>query len=1086
MQRSARLLALFLLSAIVTPCLLFAQITTSSVSGRITGAKNEVLDGATIKLMNPSNGSSYNAQTNKDGRYLITNLNPGGPYIISISFVGHKTEEKGDINLSLGSNTINFSLQGEATTLETVVVKGTGARSGIKNGAGIQISQNQLRNLPSISRSLQDVTRITPQSSNNSFMGTNFRYNNVTLDGAINNDAIGFSPSLGGQGSSSGQPGSSTRTNPVSMDAIQDIQVYLAPYDVKIGNFLGGSINAVTRSGTNDVHGSIYGFGRNASLIGKNNAGDKSKIPSDFHDYQTGFRVGFPIIKNKLFFFTNQEITRRQDPVILAAGSPDMPVLTEADAQKISDYMLNNYGVNVGTYGNYKIYSESNKYFNRIDWRIDSKNTLSVRNNTITSKATNLERDQQNFRFGGIDFKQVNNQSSTVAELKTRFSNTLSNSLVLGYSSIHDYREPTSNPALPQIQITNGNNGVIYLGTDREASIFNMKQKTFEFTDNVTYLAGNHTFTFGTHNEFYNIDYGFVNAWNGRVEYSSLDNFYNNKPSRVRTNYSYADNTREGIMANPPAKFKVNLYSVYAQDEIQIGSKFKITPGIRFDMADMPNKQPLSSKTTSSPVDSYYGTTYTYTQPKDIRNDFLGQVQVSPRIGFNYDINGNQSLILRGGTGFFTGRIPFAWLGYAYYNNGVTYGSYDNKSSTKAFVAGTDPIKDAISGNNGEANFAQKNGENITDANGKTQVDLIDNNFKMPQAWRSSLALEYNTPTQWKFSIEGIYTKVIYDLKFQQVNYVDNPTYMPYDTKKQQPIYLSTGGNINSKFANAYLLSNTKQGYRYSLTAQVSKTFGFGLNAMAAYTYGQSKDITNGIRNSMESNWQLNQALSPNSPGLAYSNFDVRHRIVSVVNYRLKWDAQNRFSSNFSFFFTAQSGVPFSYGTLSPINNTGQQVGLIYIPTQADAINFFADIAGGKTAAMQAAEFNAYIDGNKYLSSRRGDFTERNGGRTPWNNQLDFRFSQDFNFKWWGKRTHTITLTYDIINLTNLLNGNWGHQYFSPNTYNSTSDIGLTKATSGSATTYPKYTFKTPTGNPYSTDFFASRYQMQLGLRYSF
>lgn len=1085
MQRSARLLALFLLSAIVTPCLLIAQITTSSVSGRITGAKNEVLEGATIKLVNPSNGSSYNAQTNKDGRYLITNLNPGGPYLLSISFVGHKTEERGDINLSLGANTINFSLQGESTTLETVVVKGTGARSGIKNGAGIQISQNQLRNLPSISRSLQDVTRITPQSSNNSFMGTNFRYNNVTLDGAINNDAIGFSPSLGGQTNSSGQPGSSTRTNPVSMDAIQDIQVYLAPYDVKIGNFLGGSINAVTRSGTNEVHGSIYGFGRNASLIGKNNAGDKSKIPSDFHDYQTGFRVGFPIIKNKLFFFTNQEITRRQDPVILAAGSPDMGIITEAEAKDISDHMKSTYGVDPGTYGNYKIYSESNKYFNRIDWRIDSKNTLSVRNNTITSKATNLERDQQNFRFGGIDFKQVNNQSSTVAELKTRFSNALSNSLVLGYSSIHDYREPLSNPALPQIQIAS-RGGVIYLGTDREASIFNMKQKTFEFTDNVTYLTGNHTFTFGTHNEFYNITYGFVNAWNGRVEYSSIDNFKNNLPSRVRTNYNYTDNTRAGIMANPPAEFKVNLYSVYAQDEIQIGNKFKVTPGIRFDMADMPNKQPLSTKTTTSPVDTYYGNTYTYTQLKDIKNDFLGQIQVSPRIGFNYDIKGDQSLILRGGTGFFTGRIPFAWLGYAYYNNGVTYGSYDNKASSKPFVAGSDPIRDAISGNNGEANFAQKNGENITDANGKTQVDLIDNNFKMPQAWRSSLALEYNTHNQWKFSIEGIYTKVIYDLKFQQVNYIDNPVYMPYDTRKQQPIYLSSNGNINTKFANAYMLSNTKQGYRYSLTAQVNKTFPFGLNAMAAYTYGQSKDITNGIRNSMESNWQLNQSLSPNSPGLAYSNFDIRHRIVSVVNYRLKWDTQNRLASNFSFFFTAQSGVPFSYGTLSPINNTGQQVGLVYIPTQADAINFFSDIAGGKTAAAQAAEFNAYIDGNKYLSSRRGDFTQRNGARTPWNNQLDFRFSQDFNFKWWGKRTHTITLTYDIINLTNLLNGDWGHQYFSPNTFNSTSDIGLTKAASGSATTYPKYTFKQPTGKPYSTDFFASRYQMQLGVRYSF
>jgi hypothetical protein len=1076
MRKLCTLLVLFLS---FTPGFLIAQVTTAQVSGRITGTKNEVLEGVSIKLVNPSTGSSYDAHTNKDGRYLIANLNPGGPYTITITFVGLKAEERNDLNLTLGTNTINFKMQDESAILEAVVVKG-GRRGGLKTGAGIQIGQNQLKSLPTISRSLQDMTRVTPQSNNNSFMGTNFRYNNVTLDGAINNDAIGFSPSLGGQTNASGQPGSSTRTNPVSMDAIQDIQVYLAPYDVKIGNFLGGSINAVTRSGTNEVHGSLYGFGRNASLVGKNNAGDKSKLPSDFHDYQTGFRLGFPIIKNKLFFFTNEEITRRQDPIILAAGSPDMKIISQAEAIQISDYMKTNYGVDPGTYGDYKIYSNSTKFFNRLDWHINSKNQLSIRNNTIRSEATNLERDQQNFRFGGIDFRQVNNQTSTVAELKTRFSNALSNSLVLGYSSIHDYREPVSNTALPQIQISN-NSGTIFLGTDREASIFNMKQKTFEFTDNVTYLKGNNTFTFGTHNEFYNITYGFVNAWNGRVEYNNIGDFLNNRPFRVRTAYNYGNNTRDYIMNNPPAEFKVNLYSVYGQDEIQIGSKFKLTPGIRFDLADMPNKQPLSVKTTGAPVDPTYGTTYGYTQPKDIQNKFLGKVQISPRIGFNYDIKGDQSLILRGGTGVFTGRIPFAWLGYAYYNNGVTYGAYDAKGSGSTPLtpaAGSDPIRDAITGTTGEANYAQKNGTNVTDPTTKTQVDLIDNNFKMPQAWRSSLALEHTTASQWKFSIEGIYTKVIYDLKFQQVNLLDNPTYMVYDVNKQQPIFPGTG-TVNSKYTSSYLLSNTKDGYRYSLTGQVNKTFRFGLNVMAAYTYGQSKDITNGIRNSMESNWQLNQALNPNNPGVSYSNFDTRHRIVSVVNYRVDWNKSNKFISNFAFFFNTSSGVPFTYGTLKPINNSGQQVGLVYIPTKAELGSFFTNPA-------VAAAFDAYVDSDKYLSSRRGNFTERNGGRTPWNTQLDFRFSQDFNIKS-GSRTHTITFTYDILNLTNLLSSSWGRQYFSPNTFNSTADIGLgSPSAAGNATTYPKYdNWKKPSA-PYSIDFFGSRYQMQAGLRYSF
>ncbi len=490
--------------------------------------------------------------------------------------------------------------------------------------------------------------------------------------------------------------------------------------------------------------------------------------------------------------------------MILAAGSPDNTVITLAQAVSIDSVMRNKYGLanGAGAYGNSSIYSNSNKFFNRVDWIIDSKNRLSLRNNTITSQATNLERDQQNFRFGSIDFKQVNNQTSTVAELKTNFNNRLSNSLVLGYSSIHDYREPTSNPALPQIEIASAGGSTIFLGTDREASIFNMKQKTYEFTDNLTLVKGNNTFTFGTHNEFYDITYGFVNSWNGRVAYSSVSDFLNNIPNRVRTNYNYSNNTRDYIMNNPPAVFKVNLYSAYAQDEIRLG-KLKLTPGIRFDVADMPNKQPLSTKTTGAPVDANYGTTYSYTRPKDIRNDFLGQLQVSPRIGFTYDVNGNQKLMLRGGTGIFTGRIPFAWLGYAYYNNGVTYGAFDQRSTT-AYVAGTDPVRDAIASNNGEANFVKNQGKNINDATGATQVDLIDNNFKMPQIWRSNLALDYTTGNQWKFTIEGMYTKVINDLKFQQVNYVDNPTYYVYDTKHQQPIY--SGAKINSLYTNAYLL----------------------------------------------------------------------------------------------------------------------------------------------------------------------------------------------------------------------------------------------------------------------------------------
>ena len=1061
-----------------------AQITTSVLTGKVTDAKGVTMPGVTITVLNTSTGTRYGSQTNADGRYTVQNISPGGPYTISATFVGYKKDDRSDITLQLGNATFNFQLIESSTTLSEVKITGNTGPS--KTGASTRINANQIRTQPSINRSLQDLTRNTPQSNNNSFQGTNYRYNNVTLDGAINNDAIGFSPSLGGQNNVSGQVGSSTRTSPVSLDAIQDIQVYVAPYDIKIGNVLGGSINAVTRSGTNDVMGSVYGYGRGAFMVGPNNApaasgGDGSKIPSTFHDYQAGFRIGFPIIKNKLFFFSSEELGRRRDPVIAGAGTAgSQNILTLTDAQAISAKFAAA-GFDAGAYDNTSIYSNSNKYFNRLDWNINENNQLTIRNNTISSTATNLERDQQNFRFGGIDYTSHNNSTSTVAELKSKFSNSVNNSLLFGYSNVHDYRDPNSNPALPQIEITGRTPGTtIFLGTDREAAIFDMHQKTTEFTDNLTWSKGKNTFTFGTHNELYDITYNFVNARNGRDAFSSITNFLADNPSRVRANFNYTDNTRAYILANPSAKFKVNLLSLYGQDEIQVSDKLKLTLGLRFDYAGVPNKQPLSTKTSGAPVDLNYCKTFTYTKPKDITQNYLNNIEINPRVSFNYDINGDQSAILRGGSGLFTGRVPFVWFGYAFYNNGQTYGAYDNKTPPAGVTVVQAP-------STGGAGYVAARGVDVHNAAGATQVDLIDNNFKMPQVWRTNLALDFTTPDQWKITLEGIYTKVIHDLKFQHVNTKDSVTYYQYDAQHLQPIFVNQ--KPNALYTNAYELSNTNQGYRYSLTVQIAKTFPSGFSGSVAYTYGHSKDVTNGIRNSMESNWQLNQALNPNAPGLANSNFDIRHRIVSNINFRHDWDAEKNSTSNFTLFFSAQSGNPYTYGFYpSAIDGTGQQVSLAYIPKVGETVSFFTDIAGGLTAAQQADKFDAFIDKDSYLKTRRGQFTERNAAFTPWNNDLDFRFTQDFKFGN-GKHKQMLTFTYDIINLTNLLNKNWGHSYFSPNTFNSTSSIGLTPKTTptfgNASTSYPKYTFQDP-GVPYSVDLFASRWQMQFGVRYSF
>lgn len=1049
-----------------------AQETNGSLSGKITNDKKELLPGVTVVAVHQSSGTKYGTVTGADGRFFLPGLRIGGPYSISISMMGMETQTKEGFSIRLGEPLqFDFILTDKGKQLSEVVIKGTKAGPKANTfGAGQNISRVQVANMPTVSRSIQDITKLVPQGSkDNSFAGTNFRYNNVTIDGAINNDAIGFSPSMGGITGSSGMAGSGTRTNAISLDAIEDMQVYLAPFDVKIGNFTGGSINAVTRSGTNKVTGSVYGFGRNAALTGKSPLG---KMDNDFYDYQAGLRIGFPIVKNKLFFFTNEEITRRQDPAQLLVGYKETAnIMSVKDADDIRNATLQRYQIDPGTAGAYNSYARSTKFFNRMDWNINDKNQLSLRNNTIHSEAINMDRDQQDFRFSSMAYQQVNNQSSTVAELKIRFNNQLSNSFIAGYSIVHDKRNPTANPALPQVQIMGRSPGTtIYFGTDREASIFDMKQRTIEISDNLTLHKGKHTLLFGTHNELYHIDYGFVNSWNGRVDYLSIDDYLNNTPYRVRGSYNYNNNDRDYILAHPEAKFNVNMMSVYAQDEIQLTDKLKLMPGLRADYTMLPNKPALSEQTRNAYTDDFFGNTYTYTPLNRINNNYLNKVQLSPRLGFRFDWNGDQSLILRGGTGLFTGRIPFAWLAYAYYNNGVNYGSFDQKADTKAFVPGSDPLKP---GKNGIADFITANGAVTNNARaGKTQVDVLDNNFVMPQVWRTSIALDYTIPVGYKLGFEGIITKTIKDVMFKQVNIKDDPRYYAYDSAHQQPIF---SGTVDPHFSNAYELGNTNKGYRYSLTGTVSRNYPFGLYASLAYTYGQSKDVSNGIRNSMESNWQLNQALNPNNPGLASSNFDIRHRIVLNINYNKTWNV--KWNTTVGLFGSAQSGSPFTYGIVNnSIQGLPQQVSLVYIPRAADAVKFFQD-------EQQAAAFNQYIDGDKYLRSRRGDFTERNAGRTPWNIQADLHFAQEYHFS----KDQFITFTVEVINITNLLNSNWGKVYFSPNTFNSTASVGLTPAFSAKQNpgNYPVYTYENP-GKPYAVDFFNSRAQVQMGMRYSF
>jgi len=1111
--------ALFLLTL---SCATYAQTTTSSLSGKITNAKGEELPGATVLVVHTPTGTNYGAAANAEGRYNLANLNPGGPYEITVTFVGFKIDKRQDVNLSLGQRlNLDFILQDETTQLTEVTV--VGSLESTKTGTGTSVGKEQIQALPTLTRSFSDFTRLTPQSSNNSFAGTNFRYNNITLDGAINNDAIGFSPSLGGQGGTANQPGSSTRTNSFSLDAISQVQVQIAPYDVSLGNFTGGSVNAVSRSGTNDVSGSVYGFGRNSSITGKYKGDDKTndgKINSSYYDYQTGFRLGLPIIKNKLFFFTNEEITHSEIPQFFPAGAPGY-FMSQATADAINGKLntISNdtlykksfaqfkpgSNFNAGTTGDYNIYSKSTKFFNRIDWNINAKHQLALRNNTVISEASNLERSSSEFQFGSYDFIQKNTNISTVAELKSRFSNKFSNNLILGYTTITDKREPVGT-IFPQIQINSvgadpksTGSGTVFIGTNREAAIFNMSQKTLEITDNFKIFLGNHSLTLGTHNELYNINYTFINSWNGRFEFSNVGNFLLDKPSRLRAIYNPTDNSRDFNLNNTPAKFNINLYSLYAQDEWAVNKKLTLTYGVRGDMTSVPTT-PTTLRHSDASINSgtNFGTTYQYdNKVNQIDNKYFGKVYISPRVGFNYDVKGDQSIILRGGSGLFTGRIPFAWLGYTFINNGVSFSALDANGPKPKAADAPDP------GNLTRVPLPTdpnqfKDYSSLVGAGGRVELNILDNNFSMPRMWRSNFAVDFKILNGYKITLEGIYTKTIKDVMIKQINLKDSVAYGSYDALKQQPLYLNAGttGNRNSNsFSSVYLITNTNQGYRYQLTGRIEKSYPFGLSVMAAYTYGYSKDILNGIRNSPESGWQLNQNLNPNAPALTLSNFDIRNRIVSSVMYKKSWN--EALTSYLSLIFTAESGSPFTWVNGSnTITGNGQQIDLAYVPTKqqlTDGTFKIVDLKDSKgvvlaDAPSQIVALNTFIDSDKYLSSRRGQFTERNGGRTPWNTRLDFRFMQDFNFKV-GSKKHTFQLTFDIINLTNMLNKDWGKVYFTPNTRNSSVNSGITivsrPAPDANLIINPTYNFTKPSST-YSVDQFSSRWQGQLGLRYSF
>jgi hypothetical protein len=1060
--------------------------TTAGINGQVLDENSEPLAGATVVAVHTPTGSQYGAITEDKGYFRIPNLNVGGPYTVTVSYVGYENYEMGDINLTLGQTLqLNVSLGMAQVEIAEVQVVGSRVREydvfdGNRTGAETVVGAEQIGDLPSVNRNLSDFTRMTPQAIVNgdgaiSIAGINNRYNAISFDGAVNNDVFGLSPS--------GTNGGQTYGTPISMDAIEQFQITLAPFDVRQSGFAGASINAVTRAGTNKVSGSAYYFMRNEGLAGKtptdNEDVERTKLP-DFSSNTYGFRVGGPIIKNKLFFFLNGEMQREQTPKPFDftdyTGNSD-----QATIQAVADKLLNDYGYDAGGFLSKNDELNSNKIIARLDWNISGKHKLTLRHSYTSLEAVKTSSSSSraiNFLNNAQYFPSVTN--STALELKSNLA-TSSNSLVIGFTSVNDDRDPYG-VDFPAVQLRDGS-GTIYFGSEPYSTGNQLLQDVLTITDNYSIYKGKHTITVGANIEYsssYNL---FVRKNYGEFIYSSAADFMTTGTAGEVPAYQYErgyslvdDITGDGSAA--AADFGMLQWGVYAQDEFQASPDLKVTFGLRMDM-------PMFL--TDSPVDNHFNeTTIPVLEAAgwDLEGAQSGQMpssslMFSPRVGFNWDLSGDKSTQLRGGVGIFTSRLPLVWPGGSYTNSGVVIGGVYHRSSWTAPDGNLHPILF-----NSQWDNQYKNDDfGYTDAPYGGQIDLFTENFKFPQVFRANLAVDQKLPWGMIGTLEAIYTKTLNNVNYLNVNLDPDPL-TTLDGADNRPYYSSS--SLTSDYTRVIIGTNTNEGYAYNLTAQLQKPFSNGLTASLAYTFGRSMAINDATSSQNSSQWRYMENVNGlNYLELSRSDFDLGHRFVGYVNYKVNW--LNHLTSSFTLYYNGQSGDVFSYvynDYPGLLNGEGQNPGnLLYVPASQSEI-VFSDAA---TANEQWAALDQFIENDAYLSTRRGEYAERNAARMPFTNIFDFKFAQDIYVSS-GDYKHTLQLTFDLFNLGNLINNKWGRMYYISNAALQLVEFdGFVDEANGDYT--PTFTFTEPDGDVWDIDDIgvnSSRWQAQIGIRYLF
>lgn len=1009
----------------------FGQVTTSSITGTVKDAQGQPLIGATVKATHLPSGTIYGTTTQSNGSFTIQGMRIGGPYEIQISYVGYQPRIIKGISLTLGEPyVLNEKLSQSGQQLsEVTVVASSGALNQERTGASTIISSQQIAALPSISRGIADFTRLTPQSDGYNFAGRDGRYNNLQVDGVNLNNSFGLSTDpMPGGGSS-----------PISIDAYQQVSVNIAPYDVRQSGFTGAGINAVTKSGTNTFHGSVYGYYRNQNFNGTKVDGQTLSTTPQSHK-TFGFDLGGPIIKNKLFFFANGEIENSSAPGItyVPAGSnlTGNPSTTPVDSlQALSQYLKSKYNYNTGAYENFPNFiTKNHKILAKVDWNISTKHKLTVKYTDfqgsdmsplngssnpangkfeVTGQAKPLSRLPNNrFSDKSMSFANSNYGTNHVVrtasiELNSNFNSKMANQFIGTYTHISDIRSIPGGTAFPTIDIFNGQGqNQLSAGTDPFTDNNEVINNVVDVTDNFTLYEGAHTFTFGGTYEHQRVGNMFMGGSNSYYIYNSLSDFLNDAPP-VYYGLTYAYGGKSNVFS---ANLKLGQVGIYAQDEFQINNKFKLTYGLR---ADVPIFGP-------HPIENPAITALEFPNEKGVMTHYnTGQwpktsVLLSPRVGFRWDVMGDKSLILRGGTGIFTGKIPFVFLTNMPSNNGM----YQNTVYVNTVNTAQTPAQMGITFNPNPKTY-----ENLFPQQPQTTTPpqsfvLIDPNFKFPQVWRTDIGADKSLGNGFIASADLMFTKDIHAVKMRNANLkapdatLSGPDDRPYYTSNNNTYY-PTGQDI--------ILENTPKGYSYLATIQISKSFSNGFFGNIAYTYTKSKEVSPNPGSRATSAWQSIDNVGPtNAVELGNSEYAIPNRIVADASYRFEY--LRHMATTISIFYQGMSATNYSFVYNGDIVGDGNQH-LMYIYNNGADVNFIPN--GSFTVAQEQQAYDQFINSSPYLKKHKGQYASRYAALTPWFNELDMAILQDFYITSKGGTRHTLEISLDINNLPNLISNTW-------------------------------------------------------------